>query len=242
MPDKYVVTGSSLTSVANAIRAKSGRNEQLTFPAEFVREIESIVTGQPVYTSSTGLLYTPVMTIDMSMERNNGYKITEVLDRYGSMPYLTELTMTGILRTAYDGDTMLIASNGTNLFGATRYPLLKKLYFQPTEMRATNGNAIDSGSVRYMRFAFGDNAFTNTNLTDLVIGKVGGAYHYARKYGWFRNDMPVPPGSAANNIGSLDGLNLTIYTSEYNDCFLGTQAPNTTYVCRDWQTGEILTA
>lgn len=34
-----------LTSVANAIRAKSGGSSQLTFPAGFVSEIQSIVSG-----------------------------------------------------------------------------------------------------------------------------------------------------------------------------------------------------
>lgn len=233
---------SDLTSVADAIRAKSGGSSDLAFPAGFVSEIQAIPSGgADVYVSSTGLLYTPVMTIDLSMERSNGYKLTEVLNRYGEMPYLEELTMTGILRPANDKDTSIIATNGTILFPASKYPLLKKLYFQPTEMRTTNGSVIESDSERYMRFTFGDNAFTDTNLTDLVIGRVGGAYHNARKYGWFRNDMPVPPGSAATNIGSLDGLNLTIYTSEYNDCFLGVRAPNTTYVCRDYITGEVLT-
>ena len=231
---------------ASKIISKGGGTAPLAF--DFANEkgfgdyIDAIPSGgADVYVSSTGLLYTPVMTIDLSMERTNGYKLTEVLDRYGEMPYLEELTMTGILRPSSDGDNMLLAMNGTNLFTAAKYPLLKKLYFQPTEMRATNGSVIASDSVRYMRFTFGDDAFANTNLTDLVIGRVGGAYCQAKKYGWFRRDMPVPPGSAANNIGSLDGLNLTIYTSEYNDCFLGNRAPNTTYVCKSWITGEVLT-
>lgn len=238
---QYFVNDEELTSVANAIRAKSGGSNQLIYPQGFISELDEIDTGETVYTSSTGLLYTAKMTIDLSMERSNGYKLVEVLGRYGNMPYLKELTMTGILRSGYDNDNMTLAANGTNLFSASKYPRLKKLYFQPTEMRATNGSVIASDSVRYMRFTFGDNAFTNTNLTDLVIGRVGGAYHQARKYGWFRSDMPVPPGSAANNIGSLDGLNLTIYTSAYNDCFLGTRAPNTTYTCINYETGEILT-
>lgn len=46
MPDKYVVTGSSLTSVANAIRSKSGGSGQLSFPAGFVNEIGKI-SGVP---------------------------------------------------------------------------------------------------------------------------------------------------------------------------------------------------
>lgn len=241
MADLIYMVKSKWTALLDSIRAKGGTSALMTAD-QAKAAVDAIPSGgADVYVSSTGLLYTPVMTIDLSMERSNGYRLTEVLNRYGEMPYLEELTMTGILRTSYDNDNMLLAMNGTILFPASKYPLLKKLYFQPTEMRTTNGSVIESDSVRYMRFTFGDNAFTNTNLTDLVIGRVGGAYCHARKYGWFRSDMPVPPGSAATNIGSLDGLNLTIYTSEYNDCFMGTHSPNTTYVCRDYITGEVLT-
>lgn len=42
---KYLVDGSDLTSVANAIRAKSGGSSQLAFPAGFVSEIGNIPTG-----------------------------------------------------------------------------------------------------------------------------------------------------------------------------------------------------
>lgn len=39
------VKDSSLTAVADSIRKKTGKSEKLTFPAEFVSEIESITTG-----------------------------------------------------------------------------------------------------------------------------------------------------------------------------------------------------
>lgn len=41
----YLVDGADLTSVANAIRAKSGGSSQLTFPAGFVSEIGNIPSG-----------------------------------------------------------------------------------------------------------------------------------------------------------------------------------------------------
>lgn len=45
MPDTtYLVLDSELTSVANAIRTKSGTNEDLTFPNEFITAIENITT------------------------------------------------------------------------------------------------------------------------------------------------------------------------------------------------------
>lgn len=49
--DKLVDSGqlnSDLTSVANAIRAKTGGSSQLVFPAEFVSEIGSITTGDSI--------------------------------------------------------------------------------------------------------------------------------------------------------------------------------------------------
>ena len=39
------VKDSSLTAVADSIRKKTGKSEKLTFPAEFVSEIEGITTG-----------------------------------------------------------------------------------------------------------------------------------------------------------------------------------------------------
>lgn len=41
----YIVDGSDLTSVANAIRARSGGSSQLAFPSGFVSEIQSIPSG-----------------------------------------------------------------------------------------------------------------------------------------------------------------------------------------------------
>ena len=45
MPTNYLTTDSDLTSVANAIRAKSGGSGQLAFPAGFVSEINAIPSG-----------------------------------------------------------------------------------------------------------------------------------------------------------------------------------------------------
>ena len=41
----YLVDGADLTSVANAIRTKSGGSSQLAFPAGFVSEIQAIPSG-----------------------------------------------------------------------------------------------------------------------------------------------------------------------------------------------------
>ena len=41
----YLVTDNDLASVADAIRAKGGTTEQLTFPAGFISAVESIQSG-----------------------------------------------------------------------------------------------------------------------------------------------------------------------------------------------------
>lgn len=45
MGTTYLTDGDDLTSVANAIRAKSGGSSQLAFPAGFVSEIQAIPSG-----------------------------------------------------------------------------------------------------------------------------------------------------------------------------------------------------
>ena len=43
--NNYILNGSSLTSIADAIRSKSGSSQKLTFPDEFVSAINNISTG-----------------------------------------------------------------------------------------------------------------------------------------------------------------------------------------------------
>ena len=49
MADTYIVTSSDLTSVANAIRTKTGDSAQLTFPAGFATAINGIQNAPAVY-------------------------------------------------------------------------------------------------------------------------------------------------------------------------------------------------
>ncbi|MBO4543243.1 MAG: hypothetical protein J5725_08705 [Bacteroidales bacterium] len=58
----YLTTDTDLTSVANAIRAKSGGSGQLAFPAGFVSEIGNIPTGTTYYMSEkTGCYYPKII-------------------------------------------------------------------------------------------------------------------------------------------------------------------------------------
>lgn len=63
----YKVNEQDLTDVANAIRAKSGKTEELVYPEEFVTEINQLAAGsdpRPKYTISGGSYITHLCTID----------------------------------------------------------------------------------------------------------------------------------------------------------------------------------
>lgn len=48
MPTDYLVSGTDLTAVADAIRTKSGGSSSLAFPNGFVNEVNGIQTGYPL--------------------------------------------------------------------------------------------------------------------------------------------------------------------------------------------------
>lgn len=194
-------------------------------------------SSQEIYVSSTGLLYTPIMTIDLGMGSTTGYLVKDVLARYGSMPYLTELTLTGIARNNTAGAMV----DQTGPFTSTKYPLLKKLHIEPTEVRNQSGTEYGSDDSKYNNFTAAHYAFKETNLTELTLGKVGGSRWGGG--GYFRNDLSVPPGKDKYSIGSEDGLTLIAYMSAYNATagFMMQLASNTTLIIKDYITGEVLT-
>ena len=230
---------SDLTSVANAIRAKSGGSGQLAFPSGFVSEIGNIPSGggQTVYVSSTGLLYTPVMTIDVSLNSSSGNALGTVVGYYGNMPYLEDLTLTGIFRNTSAG-----VINGTaGLLGISRYPRLKKLKIVPTDIRNSSGNAYDPTSAAYNAIKLNHDWFNTTNLQELTIGKVGGPYWIGGGYYRSKDEN----NNSITTIGSTDGLTLKVYVAEYKakgGFSSGNVAANTTIIEYYYTTGEVLTA
>ena len=231
---------SDLSSVANAIRAKSGGSGQLAFPAGFVSEIGNISSGggQTVYTSSTGLLYTPTMTIDVSMENpNTGLVFATALNRFGTMSELVDLTLTGKMRIA--GSDLIC--NTDKIFPVSKFPKLKKLTIVPTEIRASNGSAIDPSDSTYNVMKFGHYVFSESNLQELTLGKVGGPYWVGA--GYYRK--ATESGASAYSIGSTDGLTLKVYVAEYkaNGGFgNGSVLSTTTIIEYNYTTGEVITA
>lgn len=187
--------------------------------------------GTPVYTSSAGLLYTPVMTITLGS--GAGSTLSTIMSRYGSMPYLEELTITGVGRN--NSASAFLVSEGQ--FKVSNYPLLKKLTIEPTAIKNSSGN--DYNPVRNY-FTASHYFFSYTNLRELVLGKLGGPYWstsgYFRKYD--------ENGNSTNTIGSTDGLTLKVYVNGYKakgGFANGTVASNTTIIEYDYLTGEIVT-
>ena len=190
--------------------------------------------GTTVYTSSTGLLYTAVMTINIGMESASGNTLASALNRFGTMEYLEELTITGIGRNN-SANTLLVAS--TAYFTVAKFPRLKKVAIQPTEIRNSSGSNYDP--VRTY-FTAGHYVFNNSNLQEVVLGKLGGPYWAGG--GYYRNKDEN--GNSTNTIGSTVGLTLKVYTNQYRakgGFGNGNLASNTTVIEYDYTTGEILT-
>ena len=83
---KYKVDSESLTAVADAIRAKTGNDEPLEFPDEFVSEIGNISGGDPLFHEKVGdgntylYIYLPTenhldVTLYASMQSNSSFSI-----------------------------------------------------------------------------------------------------------------------------------------------------------------------
>lgn len=118
-----------LTSVANAIRAKSGGSGQLAFPAGFVSEIGNIPSGDEVFFSTQGYMYVeeidfPATVTDLKMCFNN-------TGGFGKLKHISGLaqTTTGAPGSQFRGLSNLETVNlprGCHLY-ATAFRDCKKL-------------------------------------------------------------------------------------------------------------------
>lgn len=187
--------------------------------------------GEEIFYSSTGLPYTAVFTIDLT-GTGTGELVNDCMNRYGKMEHLEDLTLTGVMRYALNGS--LIQSQS---FKSTTLPALKRLAIQPTEIRSQRREST-SGQSYYGSFGFGHYVFNDTNLTGLILGRLGGPFYTSA--GYFRNDSPTGDKYA---VGSTDGLTLTTYTEAYRDRagFMRSVLSTTTIYQYDYLTGELLT-
>lgn len=107
MGTTYLTDGDDLTSVANAIRAKSGGSSQLAFPAGFVSEIQAIPSG-----GATEVKISDSGAVAQALDPDKIYHFT------GDLISLT-ITLNGALSDTYQFDfasgatppTLLIPSN-----------------------------------------------------------------------------------------------------------------------------------
>lgn len=184
-----------------------------------------------IWKSSKGILYTKSITRTSWTQTLAG-----VINNCGVMEHLEELTIIG--KCASSANTWQNGSSSP--LWKTNFPNLKKLILKPTE------NAYPEGQTGGY-FKFGHYAFTG--LPDCVeyieLGSLQNEGLYFYGAGYFRSDMPVPPGTSAYSTGTAHGLTLVVYRPDYkaNGGFgNGIVAPNTTIICRNYITGEIMTA
>lgn len=219
MSDTLEIFGKEFTNVAG-FKATDNNGNVLTYRRE-----EDTISGETVYTSSTGKKYTETMIIDMG-----GQYAYDVLNTYGNMEHLVNLTLTGQVQKTSAEQAFY---TGSNPFSIEKYPNLKRLILAPTEA------IYQKASVDH--FEAGHYVFNNTNLTELVLGRFGGPYWNGGAY--FRNDCPVPPGITVNSVGSTDGLHITAFVSENMTSagFMRDLAINTTVKLIHYETGEVIT-
>lgn len=141
MPARYTVSSEELTSIANAIRTKSGTSSSLVFPTGFVSAINGISTGSAVSLQSKTNI-TPTES-SQTIEADSGYDGLSSVQINGiSSSYVgsgiarkssSDLTSSNLTVTAPAGyyasaatktltDANLIAGNiksGTSIFGVT---------------------------------------------------------------------------------------------------------------------------
>ncbi len=225
----------------STITADSIKTGYVGYTASGVRVMGNMtdhVSGQTVYTSGNGLSYTPTMIIDVGqIVGGSSAKIGAALDSCGVMDKLVDLTLTGYIQA--ENAAGFIMSEYSNYIFSDYLPNLKRLTIAPIESRTYMGTT-DESSRSY--FTFGHYALSRSNLRELTLGSLNGAYF--KGGGYFRADMPVPPGTGGVNVGSLDGLRLTIYTDQYRAVggFMNELAPNTILTQYNYLTGEELTA
>lgn len=173
----YIVDGADLTSVANAIRTKSGGSGQLAFPSGFVSEIGAIPSGGGGYTadeivSSTGISGTFTITATSVRQYALAYcnGITEIV-----APNLVSLSaycfwnMTGLTRASFPALTRANAKcmiNDTNLVSVSL----------PTLTTITNDQFIENSGLEYLVLPsftgtiYGNSLKTNKHLLSVDVG------------------------------------------------------------------------
>lgn len=135
----YITTDTELTSVADAIRAKSGGNASLTFPGGFVSEIGNILTDGG-YTD--GLIDRTITSISWNGQRIGGFAFAGASSlttiNFPNVTYVagSAFQNTGITELTEDMFPSLTVINGGDSFwGMTN---LTRVFFPTKEIPVTN--------------------------------------------------------------------------------------------------------
>lgn len=130
---------SDLTSVANAIRAKSGGSSQLAFPAGFVSEIQAIPSGGGL-PEGISAFTTGTFTVASAV---NGYTITHGL---GAIPKVFVVYVEGVpWRYRYNTYTLYFAAVTTD--GSATFKGNVRENSTNNKGRSLGGNRNNSGDV-----------------------------------------------------------------------------------------------
>lgn len=115
---EYLVQSDSLTAVAEAIRAKTGGTENISFPNGFVSDIGSLYSDQPT-------LYAPAITTGTNTASwtnntsNGGFAVTLSADIDGET-----VTSPLAITEEMDGKTLTVTASATNFKDAVSTQVL----------------------------------------------------------------------------------------------------------------------
>lgn len=162
---RYIADSADLTSVATAIRAKSGVSSQLTFPSEFVSEIGNIPSGgsdTTPYIIVTGT-FTPVSDTAYLIVENTG--ITTLL----------------CMETHVDNYSNYLSTDYSKMVLSINYQLPKSIVPAGANYNS-NLNAVNaSGNLDYFTTSVRFDYVSGGTLSFWATGynfKAGIAYHY----------------------------------------------------------------
>lgn len=101
---EYLVQGDSITTVANAIRAKTGSSGKLTFPSGFASAISGISTGKQVATGTVTVSVGVYQSLSITV--NPGFSVSRMV--------LYCKPNNGVILEYINGSATVIYSNSTS--------------------------------------------------------------------------------------------------------------------------------
>lgn len=145
---KYLVDGSDLTSVANAIRTKGGTGADLSFPNEFVSAIGAIPTGG----SST--------LITKSITANGTYDASD--DSADGYSQVTVNVPSKLVTGTFTGSTTAAAMSITVPYTGSGYPVAGVIYPSTGTFKTDSAIALLAQQYAIYLYAFAKNDVSST--------------------------------------------------------------------------------